>query len=86
MKPKAYTVVLLRPQYMCDETGETYGNDIYVAAVKGLSHCDAIKRAQREVFESDKEDGLGIISPSDYKLCVLFEGKHEPALFGWQAY
>lgn len=80
MKTKPYTVVLLRPDYMTSE----YGQDVYVALVKALTRHDAHMAAQKELFEYDCKDGGEPRSVSDYALCVMFEGHHNPALYGWQ--
>ena len=94
---KDYTVVLLRPKYLCNE--ESYGLDIYVASrIKASGTADALKRARNEVFKADKKGGAhkGLfedcydrrIKPvvENYKLCVMFEGHHDPVLFGWQVH
>ena len=92
---KDYTVVLLRPEYYCKET--PYGKNIYVALISldadtPEGHYDAIKIAQKEVFDADTagaEEFFGVQppeNPEDYKLGVVFEGKHKPALSGWQAH
>ena len=62
------------------------GHDIYVALVESESSITAVKKAQAEVFHIDKEDGLSPKNQADYKLCVLFDGHHNPKLFGWQAH
>lgn len=79
-----YTVVLLRPDYLGEVTQEQYGQDIYVALVMASSVGHAIKAAQQEVFAVDTKDALAPVSAEDYKLCVLFEGHHDPRAFGWQ--
>jgi len=83
---KKYTVVLLRPEYYCEDygQGEDYGQDIYVAHVEAETKQEAITKAQKEVFRADKKDGLEIEKLTDYKLCVLFSGHAEPAFYGWQ--
>lgn len=79
-----YTVVLLRPDYLCDATGEAYGQDIYVAHVTGIDARQAIAAAKQQVFEADTRDKLEPNAPNDYALCVMFEGHHHPILFSWQ--
>lgn len=81
---REYTVVLLRPEYMWEKTGEEYGQDIYVAAVEAESTAKAIAVAQAEVMAADKKDKLKPKKATDYKLCVLFDGHHTPAAYGWQ--
>lgn len=81
MKP--YTVVLLRPDYMAEE----YGTYIYIAnAITAEDPCQAVEMAQREVYLADMIDEMEPQDEKDYALCVLFEGHHEPKLFGWQAH
>lgn len=79
-----YTVVLLRPVYLNFDTGEKFGQDIYVAMVSATSPEDAVKVAQTEVFKADKKDGMKPRNMLDYILCVMFEGHHQPKRFGWQ--
>jgi hypothetical protein len=82
----AYTVVLLRPEYLGDITQEQYGQDIYVALVTAANIGGAIEAAQQEVFAADTLDGLAPVDAEDYKLCVMFEGHQDPMCFGWQAH
>ena len=84
MRP--FTVVLLRPEYILDEPSE-YGQDIYVASrIMADDEIRAVKAAQNEAYKADKREGLQPRGRTDYALCVLFTGHHEPALFGWQAH
>ena len=80
----AYTVVLLRPEYMTEESGEEFGMDTYVAMVTEESLEDAIKTAQKKVMASDKRDGLRPRNAEDYKMCLIFPGHIHPELYGWQ--
>lgn len=82
MKP--YTVVLLRPEYLCEHTGEEYGLDAYVARVSAENYMKALNAAQAEVMEADKKDKLKPLKPEDYKMCVIFNGHHTPVAHGWQ--
>lgn len=84
MTLKPYTVVLLRPEYLTIVTDEQYGKDIYVGLMMAENQYNAIELAQLEVFNSDKDEGLHPLMKSDYELCILFEGLHDPKLFGWQ--
>lgn len=77
-----YTVILLRPDYLCDDT--PYGQDVYVGYVECETVDDAIDRARHEVFKGDKLDGMGPKDKLDYALCVAFLGHNPIALFGWQ--
>lgn len=79
-----YTVVLLRPEYLSEDTGEEYGQDIYVATVEAESMTRAIAVAQAEVMAADKKDKLKPKKATDYKLCVMFDGHPTTAAFGWQ--
>lgn len=79
-----YTVVLLKPEILCDAFIE-YGQEIYVAHVKSESWRGAVEAAQKEVCVGDLKNNPGlVISPLDYKLCCLFDGHIQPALYGWQ--
>lgn len=80
-----YTIILLRPAYLCDDH-TPYGKNIYVAQVSGSDYHDALMAAQLGVYMADTKDGLEVESPGDYALCVLFEGHHDPKLFGWQSH
>ena len=82
---KDYTIILLRPAYVCDDK-TPYGKDIYVAHVAGSDYHDALMAAQLGAYNADTKDGVEVDSPGDYALCVLFEGRHDPKLFGWQTY
>lgn len=86
MSLKKYTVILLYPDYLCDAV--PYGQEVYVAAgVKADDQAGAVQAARLEAFRACKEDedpGNRPISPDDFALCVMFEGKHDPVLFGWQ--
>jgi hypothetical protein len=83
---KNYTVVLLVPEYMCVEAA--YGQEIYVSLTRGDSTVEAIDRAKDEAYAAHMSDRPEVMpeSPKDYKLCVMFEGHHDVALFGWQAH
>lgn len=82
---RKYTVVLLRPEYLCLTTDDAdYGRNIYVALVLSKDEYHAVKVAQKEVFEADKRDGLDPEKLEDYLLCVLFANHQEVKLFGWQ--
>lgn len=84
---KKYTVVLLRPEYLGNRTETPYGQDIYVAiGIEASEAMFAVRIARAEVFNADVREGLKPESASDYKLCVLFEGEHQPKLFGWQVH
>ena len=80
MKHK-FTVVLLRPDYLCYDS-----DDIYVSLVE-VDKDDtltALSAAQVEVFKADKRDKLDPESASDYALCVMFPGHVQPCMFGWR--
>lgn len=77
-----FTVILLRPDYMCSDV--PYGQDTYVAHVEAKNWDKAIKAAQQEVFDADTQDDLGPLEPTDYALCVMFDGFINPCFFGWQ--
>lgn len=79
-----YTVVLLRPEYMCNSTNEKYGQNIYVAHVYAANEQQAVDEARIQTFNADKAYRAGCENKDDYKLCILFEGYQIPRLFGWQ--
>ena len=79
-----FTVVLLRPEYLGEFTEEAYGQDIYVAFAVANTVGASIKAAQQDAFDSDTRVGFAPVGPEDYRLCVLFEGHHDPRMFGWQ--
>lgn len=79
-----YTVILLRPEDVCEEIGSTYGTDTYVAYVDEKNIIDAINSAQYEVFAADKKEGIEAASPTDYKVCVALSGHTKVVLYGWQ--
>ena len=83
---KKYTVVLLRPHYLCNRVdGEKYGTNIYVATrIVAANTVDAVRMAKAEVYSRDRKEIPKPHAPSDYELCVAFEGHHDPVLFGWQ--
>ena len=69
-----------------DYLADDFGTDIYVAQVGAANESDAVSAAQHEAFDSDTKDEMEPNAPDDYALCVLFEGRHDPKLFGWQDY
>lgn|SRR5574340_1175610 len=84
---KEFTVVLLRPEYLYSDTKTPYGLDVYVANIEVpdfFTIDQIIETAQIEVYQADEKDGMVVMNHKHYKLCVMFEGKHEPKLFGWQ--
>jgi hypothetical protein len=81
---KLFTVVLLRPDYVADDDANGFGQDVYVAFVKSRSPKHALNLAQKEVFKADSKDEREPNDPDDYALIVMFEGHHNPILWGWQ--
>lgn len=77
-----FTVILLRPDYLCDDT--PYGQEVYVAYVEANDCSSALKTAQQEVFDVDTAIELEVNDYTDYALCVMFDGFINPCLFGWQ--
>lgn len=73
-----YTVVLLYPDYLCEDT--PYGQEVYVAHVEAEGSQQAVVRARREAFEANE----AAISSEDFALCVMFAGHQTVELFGWQ--
>lgn len=70
----AYTVLLLRPDYVAD----TFGQDTYMTHVSALSVAAAQAAAQQEAAQCDNShhgDGGGGL-PEDYHVLAVFEGNH----------
>lgn len=63
-----YTVILLYPEYITSEYGETVCH-----YATGWSACEAVETARKEVASCYEE----IEDPSDLKLVSVFKGKHE---------
>lgn len=86
MNLKEYTVVLLYPDYLCDAV--PYGQEVYVASsIEAVDTSTALAKAQREAFLAcleDEEEGNHAETSEDFALVVMFEGHHNPTLFGWQ--
>lgn len=75
VKPKAWTVLLLRPDYIADD----YGTDTYMTHVEAENAAAAVEAAQTEAYEADhdedeREEGIG--SADDYAVLLVIEGKH----------
>lgn len=81
MSAKPYTVILVRPDYLCDETA--FGQDVYVANVFAEDEYKAVGIAQAEVFKADKKDGMKPESKEDYAASLVFEDHLEPKLWSW---
>ena len=85
---KDYTVVLLRPDYMCGCRDVDYGQNVYVSFTSGVSREAALADAQAEAYGFDQADldesDRGMGDPDDYALCVMFPGHVTPCMFGWQ--
>jgi hypothetical protein len=67
----AYTVVLLRPDYIADE----FGKDTYLTVVTtplGAEHAVALARA-----EVAKADGTNLDCLLDYAVLAVFAGAHD---------
>lgn len=72
---KAYTVLLLRPDYMAD----SFGTDTFMTCVVARSAADALEAARVEVIELDHEDLAEFYEyhdPTDYACLLLIEGEH----------
>lgn len=89
-----YTVALLRPRRMSDESfPDAVENDVYYAHInEGIGARAAIKPAQREVAKADNRDWkehikacyLEKLKPDEYKVLGVFEGHIVPVLWNWQ--
>lgn len=82
MKP--FTVVLLRPRYAEDKKPDDLRDVSYTSMVEAADKYQAVLLARREAFKADSLDRLRVKSAEDYRVLVVFEGRHEPVLFGWQ--
>lgn len=72
---KAYTVLLLRPDYMAD----SFGQDTYLTCVVARSPVGALESARAEVIELDHSDVAEFHEyhdPTDYACLLLIEGEH----------
>lgn len=74
-EPKAWTVLLSRPDYITDDQLDTY-----MTTVEANSAAAAAKAAQTEAYEADhdeteREEGIG--SADDYAVLVVIEGDHK---------
>lgn len=77
-RPRWYTVILLRPDYMAI----IYGLDVWMEAVKARDPKDAVKlargkchRADNEGRDKDAGDFCG--DPDDYFVIAVIRGKHD---------
>jgi hypothetical protein len=93
MDGKWFTVVVLRPKYL---EGSLDADDMsYTAHVEAQGMYAACEAARQQACDADRKDGVRSDepddgrdldpAPDDYRVLVVFEGKHEPALFGFQA-
>jgi len=73
---KKYTVVLLRPDYLCENS--PHGQDVYVAHVEAEDEAQAFKFGQKDAASADSHQA----PYDDYALSVMFEGHHSPILYG----
>lgn len=84
-RPRWYTVILLRPDYMTNN----YGQDTWVEAVKARDPEEAVKLARGQCHRIDNE-GLLVVSegldegdadfygsPDDYFVIAVIRGKHD---------
>lgn len=77
-RPRWYTVILLRPDYVASN----YGQDAWMEVVKARDPKEAVKRARGQRHRADihwlaKEDFDSYGSPDDYFVIAVIRGKHE---------
>lgn len=76
-RPRWYTVILLRPDYMTSN----YGQDTWMDSVRARSREEAIELARGECHLADNEGcdgGLDMLgSPDDYFVIAVIRGKHD---------
>lgn len=87
-----FTVVLMRPQYLASVLDE--GGMSYTAHVEASDMYHACEAARQQACAADRAEGLRSNEPDDgrdlapaqddYGVLVVFEGKHEPVLFGFE--
>ena len=66
---KAFTVILLRPDYVAD----TYGQDTYMTTVLAESRETALAKARAEVQDADDTEEN---DPTDYFCIAMIAGEH----------
>ena len=69
-----YTVVLLRPDYVADDSKGGFGQDVYVAKVYAVDLARAVHKAKRQAYKADKKAGLEPDDHEDYAVTVVFDG------------
>lgn len=75
-RPRWYTVILLRPDYMTDN----YGQDTWMDSVKARDPEEAVELARGQCHLADNEglgddDDLGY--PDEYFVIAVIRGKHD---------
>jgi hypothetical protein len=87
-----YTVILRRGAVFRD-LPDYEPCDSYTAIVTGSTYREAVQAAKAEALAIDRKnfaealDEQGVeLTTDDYLFLVLFEGHHEPKLFGWQVF
>lgn len=63
-----YTVLLLYPDYLADDPGETFMGCVQAAGVQ-----EAIKAVQREAYKVNEDDAS---DPDDFLCLCVIEGDH----------
>lgn len=88
-----YTVVLDRPPVLSEAADIDWVTNVYVViGIEADTKKQAVKLAQNVAYTADaREWGAQAmhrweLTPGDYLLSVMFEGTHEPCLFGWQSH
>lgn len=73
-EPKAWTVLLSRPDYIADDQFDTY-----MTHVEAKNTMHALLKAQKEAYEHDYDEderAEGIGAAADYRPLLVIEGKH----------
>ncbi len=84
MRKQPYSVVLMRPDYMCDGSTEPFGQNCYVGLVNATTPENAVKAAQKEVFKADKRDAWNPQDKEDYYPLLVLDGHVNVRRFGFQ--
>lgn len=73
MESKQYTVLLLRPEYICDDPSDAQ-NSTYLAHVKAKTPGAAVAYARMEAADADSQDDNP--NGTDYVALFVTEGIH----------
>lgn len=72
MELKPYTVILLYPDYVTDDFGETF-----MTSVDAIDPVAAVREARLECLDSNKWTGEDAYPLEDFRVIAVMAGKHE---------